>query len=589
MIRGGHSGQAPSRLAALLVLLGLAASCEGSCRRTAREAAELAVAGSTRELRERRSGTPAHSATGRPLLVILLDGVGRDLLYDLVRSGKMPRLSELLGQDGRGSFPHAHFEERYLATLPSTTIASWTTAFTGAPPAVHGVSGNEFFIRETETMVAPAPVSIDNPGLAMANYTDHYLDRFIPVPTVYEQLRAREPHILIWVAMQQLQKGADTLILTSRLAYAEAFKAFLAERFEEARENQPSRERPDVQRVYATLDEEVIEETAETLAERDTPPDVLTVYLPGPDLYAHVAASGPDEARRLYLAEVIDPAIGRLYAALAKKGALTGRFVVVTSDHGHTEVLHDDRHALGIGEGEPPAVLRLAGFRPRPFEARVDPGTVFDAVLAYQGAMAFVYLADRSTCSGGGRPCAWRDPPRYEQDVLAAADAFHRNDRDGHLVAALRGTLDLVLARRPVPVDEVDRAFEVYVGGGRLVPIERYLADHPRPHYVELAARLRDLGRGPRGERAGDVVLIAHNGDRDEPAGRYYFAGQYHSWHGSPSRRDSELPLVVAHPGRSAAELGRLTGEALSETRLQQALTPLLLRLRSAGEPPAAR
>ena len=544
------------------------------------------MAGSTRELRERPPKAPAHSGAGRPLLVILLDGVGRDLLYDLIRSGRMPHLAKLLGRDANGGFPRAHFEEQYLATLPSTTIAAWATAFTGRPPAVHGVTGNEFFVRETETMVAPAPVSFDNPGLAMANYTDGYLDRFIPVPTVYEQLRAREPHILIWVAMQQLQKGADTLVLTSRLAYANAFRAFMAEQIEDLEEDEPSRERRDVHQVYATLDEEVVEETAETLAERSTPPDVLTVYLPGSDLYAHVAASGPDDARRLYLPRVIDPAIGRLSAALSRKGALVDRFVVVTSDHGHTEVLHDDRHALGTGEGDPPALLRRAGFRPRPFQAQVERGLVFDAVLAYQGALAYVYLADRSTCSEVGRRCNWAQPPRFEEDVLAAAEAFHRNDSDGHLVAELAGTLDLVLARRPAPVDRPDAAFEVYVGGGRLVPIEQYLEDHPRPRYVELAARLRDLGRGPRGERAGDVVLIAHNGDRDDPAERFYFASQYHSWHGSPSRGDSELPLVVAHPAVLAEELARTTRAVLAQTRLQQALTPLLMRLRHGEQTP---
>src|SRR4029077_94363 len=108
--------------------------------------------------------------------------------------------------------------------------------------------------------------------------------------------------------------------------------------------------------------------------------------------------------------------------------------------------------------------------------------------------------------------------------------------------------------------------FEVYVGEGKTQPVDAYLATHPHPTYVELGSRLRDLAVGPHGERAGDVLLLAHNGDRDRPEDRYYFATPYHSWHGSPSYADSRIPLIVAHPARGTASLQNLVREHLGKT-----------------------
>jgi hypothetical protein len=78
-------------------------------------------------------------------------------------------------------------------------------------------------------------------------------------------------------------------------------------------------------------------------------------------------------------------------------------------------------------------------------------------------------------------------------------------------------------------------------------------------------------------------MLLAHNGDRDQPGERYYFAAQYRSWHGTPSRGDSQIPLVVAHPGRSAEEIEALVRRVLGDAPRQQKLAPLLLELRAVG------
>ena len=238
-------------------------------------------------------------------------------------------------------------------------------------------------------------------------------------------------------------------------------------------------------------------------------------------------------------------------------------------------------HSTGDVADDPPAVLRRIGFRVRPFTRKVPEKHEFSSVLAYGGAMAYVYLADRSTCPGEKDACDWKQPPRYEQDVLAAAQAFFENDHDGSIVPAMRGALDMILTRRPKPYPQVDAPFEVYVGGGKTMPVDAWLKEHPHPTYVSVDARLRDLAVGTHGERAGDILLIAHNGDRDKPEGRYYFAAPYRSWHGSPSKQDSEIPFIVAHSEHGSAAIGTWVAQVLGDRPFQQKVTDVLLGLRA--------
>jgi hypothetical protein len=561
---------APSRRLAYLSVLALVTAVGCTLAGTAKLIGE----GDVRELRERPKAARERSSNRPAVLLLDLDGVDRALLYDMLHDGELPKLAALLGGDGGGRFPHAHFDETALSILPSSTMVAWATALTGAPPARHGIAGNEFFIRETRQFAAPVPVSINDTSPVIACYTDDYVDRLRLAPSVWERMRARDPDVLIWVAMQHFHPGADRLLLTDRAVLAKAFEAFL----EDQAEKRLAQKKSWV--LYEKLDTQVIDVVDQHLAD-DPLPDVLSVYLSGTDSYAHIAEEGPDPARRAYLRDVVDPLIGRLAEQLANRHALDDRWVVVTSDHGHSEVLRDDAHALSMdGDDEPPALLAKSGFRVRPFKLDVPPDADFQAVLAYQGAMAYVYVADRSTCAQPGQPCDWTRPPRFREDVLRVAEAFHRNNRDGHLVPALRGTLDLVLARRPRPLGTDTLPFDVYVGGGRLVPISRYLRAHPHPTYVELESRLRDLAVGPHGDRAGDVLLIAHNGDRERPEDRYYFASTYRSWHGSPSRKDSEIPLIVAHPRVSAAAIGAAVRAHRGPYIRQQDIADILIDLR---------
>jgi hypothetical protein len=504
--------------------------------------------------------------------VLALDGVSRDLLYGMVRAGDLPNMAMLLGGD---HLEHAYFEPSFLSTMPSTTMDAWVAAMTGKPPAETGVTGNEYFIREKRQLACPAPISFDDPDATLSVYTDHYLDKLVEVPTVYERLRQREPHIQIWVAMNHLFRGADRMLLAKRTAIVKAFEAFVTKKVEEL-DSKPS------PALFETLDSAAVDAVIEHLGD-DPLPDVLTLYLAGTDLYTHQAAEGPDEARRAYLREVVDKQLGRVVEALRTKGRLDREWVIVTADHGHSQVVHDTQHALGAAGNDagPPTLLRQAGFRIRPLKQNVDAKDPFSAVLAYGGATAYVYLADRSTCPRPRDVCRWEQMPRYAEDVLPAAEAFYRANKDGTGYPGMKGTLDMILVRRPRPVPAIDRPFEVYVGDGKTVPLDDYLRAHPHPTYVDAVERLHDLAVGTRGERAGDILLLAQFGNVERPEDRYYFAGLYRSWHGSPSRADSEIPLIVANRHHRAAEIGRWVKHALGPRPFLQQLTDVILGLRA--------
>ncbi len=522
---------------------------------------ELATAGGEFVLRE-----PFRPIRGGDrVLLIALDGVGDDMLRDMVRSGRMPNLAGLFGAAvSEDVFAHAYAVPGALSILPSTTMAAWASVFTGEPAGQTGVPGNEWFVRETMQYAAPGAVTIEDTEHTLQMYTDDFLGRAIRVPTLYELADVRAH-----VSLAPISRGADLLTTPTLGDVMAAFAALTAGLVDGE---------PADREMYSRLDIQSVDVLLGSAATYGVP-DLQVVYFPGIDLYTHVAERPLDEMER-YLAEVTDPAIGRILAAWDSAGVLDDTWVILVADHGHTPVLGDGRHALAADSIEdPPAVLRHAGFRLRPLVLDVEgEGEDFQATVAYQGAMAYVYLADRSTCENPGDRCSWMLPPRLEEDVLPVVRAFDRANRTGEVVPKLKGTLDMILAREPRPTGEPALPFEVW-DGEQLVPIARFLAMNDRPDLADFEARMRDLAEGPYGHRAGDVLLITRSGMQRPIVDRYYFSHAYHSWHGSPEWQDSRIPLMVARRGISGARVRSRIDALISGTPSQLDVVPIVLEL----------
>jgi hypothetical protein len=513
---------------------------------------------------------PMRPPRGGPRVIILaFDGVGADELHRTLSTGGMPSLSAALGRAGseRGVYAHGYAVPGVLSILPSTTIAAWTSVFTGEPAGRTGVPGNEWFERRTGRFHAPAPVSVDDNADALAVYADSLMAGLVRVPTLYDQVQLRS-----YVALSQVHHGADLLVLPSAESFGDIVTAAIRGVADDAVERE----------TYAELDRGGARSLVKNLEEHGLP-DLLTVYFPGVDLHTHLAED-PLASERAYLTEVLDSAVATVLDAYRAAGALDDTWIVMVADHGHTPTLADDRHALGTeGDDEPPAVLVRAGFRLRPFVLEPDSTAAdFQATVAYQGAFAFIYLADRSTCHDPGLRCQWEQPPRLEEDVLPVVRAFDAANRRGEGVPALQGTLDLILVRTP-SADAVTAPLSVW-DGRRLVPLNRWLARNPRPDLLDLERRLEGLTLGPYGDHSGDILLLARTGSERPIEERFYFSQEYRSWHGSPTRQDSEIPLVVARADMHGADVRTLVQRLVGERPDQLDIAPLVRALLSPRE-----
>ena len=524
------------------------------------EVAELVTSSGVRRLRQALRPMTG----GARVLVFALDGVGRDQFNEAVQTDAAKNVRQLLGVGSDGTWRNGHSIDDAISILPSTTMAVWASVYSGAPPAETGVSGNEWFDRRQRQFFAPAPVSVTDTTHTAEMLTDGLVGRNIHAPTLFELIGVRS-----FVSLAPVYRGADVFTTPPAESVASVFGEVALGVVDD---------RPVSHDVYSGIDETSVDSVLDAFREHGIP-QLQIVYFPGVDLYTHVA-SDPLRNQVEYIGKVLDPQIGRVLDRYRAEGVMDRTYVLFVADHGHTPVLNDDRHALGRDEkDEPTELIQQMDFRLRPFVLGPDKAhRDYSAVVAYQGAFAYVYIADRSKCPDPGQECDWSAPPRFEEDVLPLARAFYGASKRGERVPELKGTLDLVFTRRPERPGLHARAFQV-VQENELLSIPEYLEQHPRPDLVRLAERMSWLAEGPYGDHAGDIVLLSHSSLERPIQDRYYFSGRYHSWHGSPSAQDSRVPLVVAHTSQSRTELSKLCSDAVGALPSVLDITPLIRRL----------
>jgi len=323
--------------------------------------------------------------------------------------------------------------------------------------------------------------------------TDDLVGKELKVPTLYEQLGVRT-----YVSMLSVHRGATYFSTVGPNSLSDLFEHLVRGTM---KNRDPERS------LSASLDRASIVKMNEVIEEHGIP-DLQVVYLPGIDIFTH-AAEDPLNSQVRYLEHVTDGAVGQVLDEYRKHNALDNTYVIFIADHAHIPTLNDEQHRLGPDDDSSPfqAVAR-AGFRVRKASLILDDiDKDFQAVLAYQGSMAFIYLANRTTCPKDDDKCDWNKPPRFEEDVIPVLKSLYRSNQDGRPVAALKGKLDLIFSRQPTPSGTNALPFEVF-DGGDLVPIDDYLSKHHRPDLPQLAERMRWLSAGRYGNRAGDILLL---------------------------------------------------------------------------------
>jgi hypothetical protein len=165
------------------------------------------------------------SVKGGPRVIIFaLDGTGPAPLLEAIRSGKAPHIASLLGAEkGADLFEHAYAAPRALTILPSSTIAAWAAIFTGKPPALNGVPGDEWFVRETVTFHAPVPVSVRDTLDVTKVVDDDLVGKSLKVPTLFH-LVGRRSH----VSLLSVHDGATLYTTIAPAAFVDVVRRLIS-------------------------------------------------------------------------------------------------------------------------------------------------------------------------------------------------------------------------------------------------------------------------------------------------------------------------------------------------------------------------
>ncbi|MBN1123160.1 MAG: alkaline phosphatase family protein [Anaerolineae bacterium] len=452
------------------------------------------------------------------VVIIDIDGLRPEVYFSALKQGNVPHLQRIVG-----SARHVPA----LSTAPSVTFASQASIFTGAHPADHRVPGNECFDRlGLISKGRPRHFGFDVGDTlavddAIAVFSDGLADRLLnpETPTVYESAAAQGKTSL--VAFNMYARGADYVARPSLIDIARFTKG-----------------KGSLGLEAGAYDTRMLDDLESLLRKAEPKPDLITAYFMGLDHHSHL--HGP-VSQAEYLADIVDPQIGRLVDLLEELNLFDGTLFALVSDHGQIETPGDDAHSIRLGfpfDMELSPLFEALGLdlHDRPGE---DPKV--DAVVSLNGGLAQVYLRHREA--------EWSAFPRYEDDVLRVAQAFHEMNEQGKYRSELKGTLDLILVRDAESAGDWRADYRAYLGDGITQPFADWLAEHPDLPYADADNRLRLANSS----MSGDLILSA------KAANGVYFGGEgLRGVHGSLLSGDSEVVLSFSLPTGSEDDIASL-------------------------------
>jgi phosphonoacetate hydrolase len=274
----------------------------------------------------------------RPVAVICLDGCEPDYLKDAMAAGRMPFLARAL--EGAGTQLVAD------CVIPSFTNPNNLSIVTGAPPSVHGFSGNYFYDRE-----AGAEVMMNDP-------------KYLRCETILAAFARAGARVAAVTAKDKLR---------ALLGHGLKGTCFSAEKADAATLDFVGLPRPEV--YSAELSRFVLQAGVRLL--ETARPDIL--YLSTTDYVQHKHEPGSPAANEFYA--MVDTYLARLDAL--------GAVVVLTADHGMNaktdekgapRVVYLDPLVAEAGRGGGRVILPIT-----------DPYVVHHGAL---GSYATVYLND---------------------------------------------------------------------------------------------------------------------------------------------------------------------------------------------------
>jgi len=281
----------------------------------------------------------------RPLAVICVDGCEPDYITRAIEAGAMPYLGRALGSGTQliGD-----------CVIPSFTNPNNLSIVTGAPPSVHGISGNYFWDSETGTEVMMNDPKYLRAGTILAAFAR--AGASVAVVTAKDKLRRLLGHELSGICFSS-EKADETSSVEHGLDRAVDFVGM------------------PVPSVYSAALSEFVFAAGVRLLEIFRP-DVM--YLSTTDYVQHKYAPGTDAANAFY--RMMDAYLGRLDAL--------GATIALTADHG-MNAKTDARGAPAVIYLQDALDAWLGPGRARVILPITDPYVVHHGAL---GSFATVYL-----------------------------------------------------------------------------------------------------------------------------------------------------------------------------------------------------
>jgi hypothetical protein len=355
----------------------------------------------------------------RTVILLVVDGLGRQQLDDALRDGAAPFLAEL---SDRAVTSDDVTLSTITSVFPSSTMPALATINTGLPPSAHGLIGWTVYLEE---FGEPAELARWGPADRPGSYLDEALGSHDPVAfagveTIYQRF-ARSGVRSIVICPAQIRRSGF-----SQMTFQGA----------------------DVRGYYATSSVGPMIERA-TAEATDGQPTYIHAYWPTVDLIGH--RLGPATAEHAEEIATLDFTLGRW---IRRRGRRGDTLLLLTADHGHVP---GDLAGVVRLDQEPDLLKELfclpTGER-RLAYLHVKPGRV-DAV--------------RDFCSGRLPAAELLDPPdAFERGLFGPGPISPAScRRAGDLILLARGDHQFVC-----PFSERQRPDPLLGNHGALAPSE---------------------------------------------------------------------------------------------------------------------
>lgn len=441
----------------------------------------------------------------RRVVLFLIDGMKREVFYNLLSGGKLPGFGALFSEG---------VWVRYGTTVfPSETLPSQASLFTGCQVRRHRIVGNAWLDRTRD------PVSVmnfNNASTAAAVYgygvvglptgilpmrdPEGLLNRELnpEVPTIYEL--AREAGLTSNVVFNHYSRGATRWVRPGRSAilyFALSYK---------------------LRAGFRTIDVHTAGVTLSTIRKHGLP-NLLVVYFPGLDTWGHYT---DDHGQVRYITRVLDPQIRKIVRELEKMKALDNTIFAVTSDHGQTWVGADTRM---IPVETLARALSQKGYNPA---TRAERAIESDCFVTVVGGCAHIYVKNRDTGD-------WKNLPALEH-LLPAANCLSSICMLEH--PEKRGCPDGECTSLIFVRTSLDEAYQVY-HNGEIVPLEKFFWEKLE-RYPQVFKNIYGLNS----IRSGDIVVFSNF-----EKGCYISDSHWTRSHGGLSLVDTAIPIIFSGPG----------------------------------------